>query len=62
MAFAATAKFRKMLSEPGIIVAPGAYDCLTATIIQQTGFPSVYMTGLALQWPAWDTRIWPLPL
>ncbi len=45
MAFAATAKFRKMLSEPGIIVAPGAYDCLTATIIQQTGFPSVYMTG-----------------
>jgi len=26
-------------------VAPGAYDCLTAKIIQQAGFPAVYMTG-----------------
>jgi carboxyvinyl-carboxyphosphonate phosphorylmutase len=34
-----------MLREPGIIVAPGAYDCLTAKIIQQAGFPAVYMTG-----------------
>lgn len=45
MGFAATAKFRKLLSEPGIIVAPGAYDCLTASIIQKTGFSAVYMTG-----------------
>ena len=34
-----------MLSEPGIIVAPGAYDCLTAKIIEREGFPAVYMTG-----------------
>jgi 2,3-dimethylmalate lyase len=26
-------------------MAPGAYDCLTATIIQQAGFPAVYLTG-----------------
>jgi carboxyvinyl-carboxyphosphonate phosphorylmutase len=26
-------------------VAPGAYDCLTARIIEQAGFPAVYMTG-----------------
>ena len=45
MGFAATANFRKLLSQPGIIVAPGAYDCLTATIIQNTGFSAVYMTG-----------------
>ena len=38
-------RFRRMLEEPGIIMAPGAYDCLTATIIQQAGFPAVYMTG-----------------
>ena len=38
-------RFRELLAEPGIIVAPGAYDCLTATIIQQAGFPTVYMTG-----------------
>lgn len=34
-----------MLQEPGIIAVPGAYDCLTAKIIQQAGFPAVYMTG-----------------
>ncbi len=38
-------RFRQMLQEPGIIVAPGAYDCLTAKLIQQAGFPAVYMTG-----------------
>ena len=42
---AATTRFRQMLQEPGIIMAPGAYDCLTAKIIQQAGFPAVYMTG-----------------
>ena len=41
----ATTRFRRMLGEPGIIVAPGAYDCLTAKIIEQAGFPAVYMTG-----------------
>ena len=41
----ATSKLRRMLGEPGIIMAPGAYDCLTAKIIQQAGFPAVYMTG-----------------
>lgn len=40
-----TTKLRKMLDEPGIIVAPGAYDCLTANIIQREGFPVVYVTG-----------------
>ena len=45
MGFAATAKFRNLLSQPGIIIAPGAYDCLRATIIQQAGFSAVYMTG-----------------
>ena len=38
-------RLRQLLAEPGIIVAPGAYDCLTAKIIQQAGFPAVYMTG-----------------
>ena len=40
-----TTKFRKLLQQPGIIQAPGAYDCLTAKLIQQAGFPAVYMTG-----------------
>ena len=41
----ATTRLRRMLREPGIILAPGAYDCLTARIIEQAGFPAVYMTG-----------------
>ena len=41
----ATAKLRQLLQEPGIIMAPGAYDCLTARIIERAGFPAVYMTG-----------------
>jgi methylisocitrate lyase len=40
-----TTKFRQLLDQPGIIQAPGAYDCLTAKLIQQAGFPAVYMTG-----------------
>ena len=41
----AASRFRRLLREPGIIMAPGAYDCLTTKIIQQAGFPAVYMTG-----------------
>ncbi len=41
----ASAKLRQLLREPGIIMAPGAYDCLTAKIIERAGFPAVYMTG-----------------
>ncbi|MYC31246.1 MAG: oxaloacetate decarboxylase [Chloroflexi bacterium] len=40
-----TTQLRKLLREPGIIMAPGSYDCLTAKIIENAGFPAVYMTG-----------------
>ena len=40
-----TTRFRRLLDQPEIIVAPGAYDCLTARIIEEAGFPAVYMTG-----------------
>lgn len=38
-------KLRAMLKQDGIIVAPGAYDCITARTIAQAGFSAVYMTG-----------------
>ena len=41
----ATTRFRELLREPGIIVVPGAYDALTAKIVEGEGFSSVYMTG-----------------
>ena len=39
------ASLRKLLSGPEPIVAPGAYDALTARLVEQAGFPAVYMTG-----------------
>jgi len=38
-------KLRAMLKADGMIVAPGAYDCITARTIAQAGFSAVYMTG-----------------
>jgi 2-methylisocitrate lyase-like PEP mutase family enzyme len=40
-----TAKLRAALNQPGMIIAPGAYDGLTAMLVAQAGFPAVYMTG-----------------
>jgi carboxyvinyl-carboxyphosphonate phosphorylmutase len=34
-----------MLSDARIVRAPGAYDALSAKLIQQAGFDAVYMTG-----------------
>src|SRR3954466_3720492 len=38
-------KLRAMLKQDGMIVAPGAYDCITGRAIAQAGFSAVYMTG-----------------
>ncbi|HEX2941005.1 MAG TPA: isocitrate lyase/PEP mutase family protein [Rhodopila sp.] len=38
-------QLRAALNQPGMIVAPGAYDGLTAALVAQAGFPAVYMTG-----------------
>jgi len=41
----AATRLRQLLAQPEIVVAPGAYDGLTARLIQQAGFAAVYMTG-----------------
>lgn len=35
----------EMIRSGPMVVAPGAYDCITARLIEQAGFPAVYMTG-----------------
>lgn len=40
-----SAAFRKMLDEPGVIVMPGAYDALSAKIIEAVGFKAIIHTG-----------------
>ncbi len=36
---------RPHLHNPGMLVAPGAYDAIGARLIEQAGFAAVYMTG-----------------
>src|SRR5580693_5139070 len=39
------ARLRALLKQDGMVIAPGAYDCISARVIAQAGFPAVYMTG-----------------
>ncbi|MBW2307806.1 MAG: isocitrate lyase/PEP mutase family protein [Deltaproteobacteria bacterium] len=48
-------QFRKLLDKGRIITAPGAFDALSARIIEQAGFPAVYLTGGGL------SRSWGFP-
>jgi 2-methylisocitrate lyase-like PEP mutase family enzyme len=39
------ARLRQLLCRDEMLLAPGAYDCITARTIAQAGFDAVYMTG-----------------
>lgn len=39
------AKFRQLVESPEILVMPGAYDALSAKLVEASGFPVAYMTG-----------------
>src|SRR5438067_3294519 len=38
-------KLRELLAKRGYVVVPGAYDTLTARLVQGAGFDAVYLTG-----------------
>jgi 2-methylisocitrate lyase-like PEP mutase family enzyme len=38
-------ELRALLRQDRILTAPGAYDCITARLIDQAGFSAIYMTG-----------------
>lgn len=38
-------RFRALLASKELISAPGAYDAITAKLIEKAGFDAVYMTG-----------------
>ena len=38
-------KLKQLISNPGYVIAPGAYDTLTARLVQVAGFEAVYLTG-----------------
>ena len=39
------ARLRELLAAPAPLMAPGAYDALSARLVEQAGFDVVYMTG-----------------
>jgi 2-methylisocitrate lyase-like PEP mutase family enzyme len=39
------ARLRTLIAGSEVVSAPGAYDALTARLVEQAGFPAVYMTG-----------------
>ncbi len=38
----------RRVREPGIIVAPGVYDALTALLVEQAGFSAAYLSGASV--------------
>jgi 2-methylisocitrate lyase-like PEP mutase family enzyme len=44
----ATTKLKNLLNSGRIAVAPGAYDGLSARLVEQAGFPAIYASGGAI--------------
>ena len=44
----ATVRLRALLNSGQITVAPGAYDGLSARLVEQAGFPAIYASGGAI--------------
>lgn len=36
---------RERMAAPGIVVAPGCYDCISARLVEVSGFDALYVTG-----------------
>lgn len=43
-----TERFQQLLQNPSTFILPGAYDGMTARIIEETGFPAIYATGAGI--------------
>lgn len=41
---------RHLLAQGPIVVVPGAYDGLTARLVEKSGFPAVYLTGAGVSY------------
>jgi 2-methylisocitrate lyase-like PEP mutase family enzyme len=42
-----TTKLRELLARPGMLLAPGAHDVMSARIVEAEGFQAVYLGGFA---------------
>ena len=41
---------KKRLSEPRVILAPGAYDALSALLVERAGFEAIYLSGASISY------------
>ena len=41
----AARRLRRLIGAGPIVMAPGAYDAISARLVQKAGFPAIYMTG-----------------
>lgn len=46
------AALRKRLAQPEVLVAPGAYDCVGARLVEMAGFEAIYLTGSGMSMSA----------
>ena len=44
-----TTMLRNLLNEPGLLVVPGAYDCITARCAELVGFKAVFQSGAGIR-------------
>src|SRR4051812_36690087 len=47
---------RQRMAAPGIVVAPGCYDCITARLVEVSGFDAAYVTGSGVSMSARRAR------
>jgi 2-methylisocitrate lyase-like PEP mutase family enzyme len=43
-----TKEFQKLLTEPGSFILPGAYDAMSARLIEEIGYKAIYATGAGI--------------
>jgi 2-methylisocitrate lyase-like PEP mutase family enzyme len=41
---------KSLLAGPGVLMVPGAYDGLSALLVEQAGFPAVFLSGASLSY------------
>lgn len=44
----AAKRFRELMAQPGVILAPGVYDCVSAKAVERAGFPAAFISGAAV--------------
>ncbi len=43
-----SARLRARLAEPAILVVPGAFDCISARLVERAGFEAIYFSGAGM--------------